>query len=535
MAKLKIIIDNIMAEQTREINFNTSMDANKRDGRFCYLKENVYDSESEGMYPGNDFREKLPNSPDEFPVDGEVVAHEKNLIFIWTGTETLIYSYSGSGGAEPVYRSSLGSEVIDSAAGKDVRVLCENGLVYRVSYSGVTTNLGYMNDNDSGGKIMFDGLFYFFAFDDKLYRQIEDAVFGEADKPVLVFNDTGSGTVKSLDEFGSQLILFIKEGLDTKALFWDKSDPDLFDKRIHIKNERYLGSGNVDGRMMLVTGVGNRTNRKEKNGIIKVAVYNGERFAKKRSIKAGEEQLSSNDHKVGSGILLVAVTGNQGDHNKTLYNDFVLKIKNDGEVDVSVETIFKGYNESTPNESGYLEEEIKKIAINYDYISLALEVQKVDSSWTCSFRENIDFYDDYDTYAEYDVPVVYITNFLNNAFNNHKLSFVGVSFEEIFDDEELKIYFRKSERAEFELIGTIDKNTIVEDGDKRRDPLLVANEDTDDTIGMHNQIIYFTKMPDGETALPEFNEGQFKFESKDGASIINAWYGYDYIARNTKM
>jgi hypothetical protein len=39
-------------------------------------------------------------------------------------------------------------------------------------------------------------------------------------------------------------------------------------------------------------------------------------------------------------------------------------------------------------------------------------------------------------------------------------------------------------------------------------------------------------MPDGSN-MPRYNEIQFRFRSKQGFSVLKAWYQYDYIIRNT--
>ena len=75
---------------------------------------------------------------------------------------------------------------------------------------------------------------------------------------------------------------------------------------------------------------------------------------------------------------------------------------------------------------------------------------------------------------------------------------------------------------------TVEK--VKDNVNARRDQ---STEYASDTLGLPEQRYMISKMPDGETALPEFNEIQYKFVSKRGFSIIGAWYKYSSLTRNT--
>lgn len=91
------------------------------------------------------------------------------------------------------------------------------------------------------------------------------------------------------------------------------------------------------------------------------------------------------------------------------------------------------------------------------------------------------------------------------------------------ETETLKMYYRVSDRLDWTLLGEVTAEKVIANVNKRIDQ--------SNTIPVPEQRYQITKMPDG-TSLPEFNEIQFKFISKNGFSIIGAWFEYSYITRN---
>ena len=112
-----------------------------------------------------------------------------------------------------------------------------------------------------------------------------------------------------------------------------------------------------------------------------------------------------------------------------------------------------------------------------------------------------------------------------NPYNEHTLTAISLSFEKLFNAEELDIYYRTSDKESFVLLANITRQKVKDNANKRKD-----HSTADPTPSQRYQI---TKMPDG-TALPELKEIQFKFVSKKGFSIIGSRSEYDYITRNTK-
>lgn len=91
------------------------------------------------------------------------------------------------------------------------------------------------------------------------------------------------------------------------------------------------------------------------------------------------------------------------------------------------------------------------------------------------------------------------------------------------ETEKLEIYYRISDRLGWTLLGEVTAEKVIANVNKRIDQTNI--------IPVPEQRYQITKMPD-LTALPEFNEIQFKFISKNGFSVIGAWFEYSYITRN---
>lgn len=94
---------------------------------------------------------------------------------------------------------------------------------------------------------------------------------------------------------------------------------------------------------------------------------------------------------------------------------------------------------------------------------------------------------------------------------------------DIDSKEKVEIYYRISDRLDWNLLGTVTAQTVIDNVNKRIDQST--------TIPVIEQRYQFTKLPNLD-ALPEFNEIQFKFKLFNGMSLIKAWFEYDYITRN---
>ena len=141
----------------------------------------------------------------------------------------------------------------------------------------------------------------------------------------------------------------------------------------------------------------------------------------------------------------------------------------------------------------------------------------------------------YANYPDY-TTAEYSTNFMNNAKNVHKLISVGVSFEKVFEQmsggETLYIDYRTSERDSWTLLHEVNTLKIKDYTADEYSMDLRETEYASDTTGQTIQSYVIKKMPDG-SELPRFNEIQFRFRTENGFSILNSWYNYEEIIRNT--
>lgn len=491
--------------EKREIPFRTSMNIDKRNQDFAYLRNGLFASRTPGMYPAIKFRENSPT--DSFPASSVIHATIDSLIIIQDGSDVKIYySTNAPQGTYTLASTLAGHTFKDVASGNNgVHLLTRSGAnakVNSVSSVGAVTEIASITETFSQGSIVFDGLYYFYVIGTKIYKQLK------ADPHSLAFNDTGDEP-RIVDVYDDQIALFFDEGLQIKVALWDKSDTDLFDDTIRIPNSRLVAGGTVDGVLMLVKSVGNRTNIKERNGELVITGFDGQKFVRLNSIVAGNNQVLSKGQAIGSEVLVVALSSNDSTTNTKLHNNFILKIHNDG----AVEAIHKLD----------LADDLTSLDIHYDYITFGLRTGT-------KYHHNADLNAGFNSYINYD-NVEYISNFLDDPTGRYKLDGVGFLFEKIHEDEELDVYFRASDREAFTLLDTITPTKLKDNVDHRMSSTDKDTEFSDDDVPSTHQIYTITKMSNGDP-LPEFNEAQFDLISRNGFSVIDAWYYRTAITRN---
>jgi hypothetical protein len=515
-----------MADVKKEIVFSKSMTADKRNADFAYLIKNLFPSNSKGLYPSRDFYLERPF--DLLDTDNilDIIGSEETVG--GTALDIKVIVERGS----DIRFFNLGTDIESNTALLSMNFLCgvsgRDGVKIATSAENIYT-IQHANSNSSvDGPFLeawpdiaaFDGLYYWWIGSGEIYKQIGDA------DPTVAFNNLGF-TPRFAAFYNDQMVIFGEEAGNVFVVFWDKSDADLFDKRILIPNSRLIAAGNVNGRLMLITSTANSANAKERRGEIIISGYDGEKFARMNSLRAGQNDVryvSETGVGVGAEEMLFSVRDNDSSHNTTLYQNYVYRVKSDGSI--QAQTLI----------DDAVHGDVHVVRQFYKFTLIAT-VGGSDPAPAIFINEDTD--DDYEDYEEY-TDTEYVTNFLASPYNRHKLEGVAIAFEKLFEQtdsgadpvtgEQLDLYYRVSERDDFTLLGEITVEKVKDEVNVRKDQS--TEYATDDEFGLPEQIYQITKMPDG-SALPEFNEIQFRFVSKRGFSVIGAWYMYSYITRNT--
>lgn len=502
----------------KEVFFSSSMGADKRDADFAFLRKNVLKSPTKGIYPSTDFQQVNPAISSGSIVNivgSDVSPFAIKVLVQTTGPNTVTPWQVGASGSS---NTGISGTHMASAFGSDgVYFFVSDGKVYRANHTdssspqvgdlGSTSNLP-----EIGG---FDGLAYWWV-GTKIYRQLPNT------NPVEAMSATGLDP-HQIAFYRDYLIIFSQRGKDVVIAFWDKSDPTLYDKRVVVKNAKLMAGGVVDGKLMLVYAVGNGANLKELAGEIVVSAFDGEDFVRLNSIEIGNATISivtsassrGLTMDTGNSILLFAVNGNINSKDADLYQNYIYKVRADGTIEV----------QELPQASGASNNRASIVRTFFNR-----SVYTVNSPWT--IYQNVSNNGDYDDYNAY-TSTEYITNFLEEAADRHKLETFCVSFERLFKntdnpgkEEKLEVYYRTSDRQPFVLLGEVTATKVIDNVNKRIDQ--------SSTVPVPEQIYQFTKMPDG-TSLPEFGEIQFKFKLYNGMSVIRAWYEYSNLTRNTRI
>ena len=516
-----------MSDRKREILFNESMNIDKRNEEFAYLRKNVFNAETPGLYPSRDF---YIENPDNLATDENIV----DILGSEDGTfDIKVISEQGGN----VNFHNLGSNSVSNTqqTGVDyecgtftddgVKICLDDDNLYTVNHQNSNVSLEGAFTGARPDIAGFDGLYSWWLSNNEIYKATNGA-------PTIAFNNIGL-TPLFVDFLGDQMVIFCQEAGSIIVLFWDKSDTDLFDKRIVIKNAKLIGGGVNDGTLQVVYGIGNSSNPKEHNGKIVVAAYDGEKFAEQNSIKAGDDALdyeAVTGFGIGSKVALFSVQFNDDTHNPDLYKNYVYKIHPNGAIEVAYD----------PDDTTYGDTHI--VRVFYNFICIAQRRNGVQTPVIWINEDNSDNYNDFDD--DY-TTTEYITNFYGSIHNDHQLDGFCVSFEKLFEQvdetgppvtgEELDVYFRVSERDDWTLLMNVNVEKVKDNVNKNRDQ---QTEYDDDNTGLPEQRYMISSMPftaeEGDGGpLPRFNEIQYKFVSKYGFTVTGAWQSYSYISRNT--
>jgi hypothetical protein len=508
-----------MSDIKEQILFSETMGLDKRDPAFAYLRKNCFRAGTPGLYPAQDFYRENPDGLASGDRILDVIGSEDGTfdikVIVESGSDVKFYNL-GSGSTSNTTQTGVDFEC-GTFSDDGIKVCLDDDHLYTVNHTNSNvSDEGTFTDArpDIAG---FDGLYSWWLSNNEIYKATTGA-------PVVAFNNIGL-TPLFVDFLGDQMVIFCQEAGSIVVLFWDKSDLDLFDKRIVIKNAKLIGGGVNDGVLQIVYGVGNSSNTKEQNGRIVVAGYDGEKFAEMNSIKAGDDTLdyeSLTGFGVGSKIMAFSVAGNNDSHNPHLYKNYVYKVHPDGGIEVQHDPDTVTYGD------------VNVVRVFYNYICLA---QRGGTTPEPSLWINEESNDNYGDYEDY-LTTEYITEFKGRPSNDHKLDGFLVAFEKMFEQtdevsdpntgEELDVYYRVSERDDFTLLMNVTAEKVRDDINPRRDESV---EYASDTTGMHEQRYSITKI-DEDTPLPEFNEVQYRFVSKRGFSIIGVWHRYSYTSRN---
>lgn len=513
-----------MSLVTKKIPFYRSMTADKRAEEFCYLRKNIFDAKTKGLYPAKSFEREGPTWDDADATERDyyiedILGTERDgydvKIIVRSGSDLKFFEL-GSSLEKNTEKTGVDYEC--GVFGDDgVHVVLDDDRVYRVNHQNSNlSDLGPITDA-LPDIATFDGLYYWYISSNEIYKQLDD------DDPTVAFNNLGFRP-RFAGAYGDQMIIVGQDSNQIIAVFWDKSDTDLFDKRVTIQNAELIAFGVVDGVPQMVYGRGGSQNIKEREGEIVVANYDGQKFSEVNSIKAGDSEVEYEREQavaVGTDFMVFAVDDNANSHNTELYKDYIYKTHPDGAIEVLAEP-------DTTYGS------VQNVAVEHNHIIYSqsgISGTYVERIWVNEATSTA-----YDNYTEY-LESVYVTNFLNNSYNRHKLEHISFSFEKLFEQttgdpqtggEQLDVYARVSEREDFVLLGTVNAELVKDNVNIRRDQ---DTEYNSDSLGLPEQIYQITSK-DNDIELPEYNEIQFKFVSKRGFSIIDAWYGYSYLSRN---
>lgn len=511
-----------MSDAKKEIIFANSMTIDKRNPDLAYFRKNCFRSETKGLYPAKDFYRERPDDLTTSDTIQDILGSEEGTYDIKVITQNagnLLFNDLGSNSTSNTTLNAVDYEC--GTFGNDgVKIVCDNDQLYKVQHANSNTTSQWTFTDARPSVAGFDGLYYWYLSNNEIYRQLAGAT------PTIVFNNIGLQP-RFVAFLGDQMVIFCEDAGAIIILFWDKSDADLFDKRIIINNARLVAGGVVDGRLMLVKSIGNSSNAKEQDGQLVLTEYDGEKFVKVNAIKAGDKDISFEAITgvgIGSEVMVFSIDGNVDSHNTTLYKDFVLKVYADGSIEVLYE----------PDTTSYGTAHVVRVFYNFICIAQRGVGANPPRIWINEETDN-----SFNNYEDY-LTTEYITNFLDNPYNDHQLDGLAVAFEKLFEQtdtgaspatgEELDVYYRVSERDAFTLLMNVTAQKVKENVNASRDQSVEYA--TDDALGLPEQRYMVTLMPDG-TALPRFNEIQFKFVPKRGFSVIGAWYSYSYISRNT--
>lgn len=497
------------------------MTLDKRAAEFAYLRKKCFDARTKGLFPAIDFEQRNPDqteltSKNIYDIIGSDEGTFDIKVIVDDAGTTRFYNLGSN------VESNTALSAIDFECGimgdDGVYICADNDTVYKVQHVNSNTSSEGTFTQARPRIAGFDGLYYWWLSVNEIYRQTGGSV------PTIAFNNLGM-TPLFVDFYNDQMVIYGQQGADTVVLLWDKSDADLFDKRILVKNARLIAGGVVEGRIMLVTAVGNGSNPKEFKSRLVVSGYDGEKFVELNSIKCDSsiDYEDTTGQQAANDKLVFSVQNNDDAANTDLYNDFIFEVRSDGSIEVVEQPDTTTYGD------------VHVVRIFYDFMVYAHRGTVSEEAIIFRQYTTDDDYQDYESFTE----TTYITNFLNNPYNFHKLDAFAVAFEKLYEQtdesavpptgEEVDVYYRVSERDDWTQLMNVTVEKVEANVNVNRDQ---STEYASDTQGLPEQRYMITSLPD-ESPLPEFNEIQFKFVTKRGFSIIGAWYAYSYLSRNT--
>lgn len=512
-----------MADQRKEIKFYKSMLGDKRNENFAYLSKQVADVSSDGLYPARDYT--------EFTTMPTISSGVINGIWGMPSTNgqtkpynNLYWLHDKGSGSYDWYRYGA-TTPISSVTGINITGVVEvkqevyytDGNKIRRARTAPTTTFGTYSGANTATACGFDGLYAWFVEEyGDIWRWLPSGTVVEK-----IFSNNGLSNILKIDFYKDQMAIFTNDAGSSEfdgnsyVYLWDKENSSLFEKRIPVKG--YLLAGGVmNEELYVVYSEAQTLNPKEEVGNIVIAKYNGENFVTINSIKAGGRfvdkfidgitynYLSGNACSINNDFILFSLRNNQNSKDE-LYRNYIYKVYKDGSIKIETGPV----NESNINHTPVYIKSFRTFN-SYIYNNKIYTNEETDETNT-----------EYTNYTK----TTYITNFLCNPYNEHTLTALSITFEKLFNAEELDIYYRTSDRESFTLMSNITRQKVIDYVNKRINQTGV--------VPTPSQRYQVTKMSD-TTALPEFNEIQFKFVSKKGFSIIGAWFEYDYITRNTK-
>lgn len=516
-----------MADQKQEIQFANSMNVDKRNPALAYLVKNVADVGTAGMYPAKNFT--VSNT---IAVTGDVIdilgyenptgLQRPKIIVRDTGANLTKFYELGRGDTER--NDSTAEEVVATAFGDDgVYVAMFDDKIYQPSYA--TSALTEIATFPSSPNIEiggFDGVYYWWL-GSKMWRQLGGAT------PELIMSSTGFSNPMFVGFWKDDMFIYNDRHTSndyphaTEVFVWDKKNTAFYKRRIVLDNEVLLAGGVVGNLPLLVTHRYEARNRKENQGFIVIYGYNGENFVELNKIKAGGDDLRPARAdvpnaccKTNANYMLFSVRGNEdgtSDPERDLYHNYIYRVFADGTIQVLG---------SPEGDLGVAASTMAGVVATF-YREDAYGVNSIAGVLDVSILSNEDTSITQGDYTDF--GATYITNFLTNPYNRHRLDALSFSFEPLVNAEELDIYYRTSERMEWVLLVNVTRQDVIDNTNLRIDQTGVTP-----TPMQRYQV---TKMPDG-TALPEFNEIQYKIVSTAGFSLIGMWHEYSYLTRETK-
>lgn len=532
----------------KRIVFNRSMNADKRNENFAYLRLNVADVGQKGLYPGANF---VPMNSEDVSYRQEKlldVFHTDNAqplvaTILYPG-DTVHLSYAITGASIAYLTSTFaGSNTVSSfvkgSKGVEFVNLVDNKIyaIDPTNSGSEFSNVATFPSSVEASNGCFDGLYYWWV-GNKIWRHL-----GDSSTPELMMSTTGftTQTVRAVVPYLDYVVVANHgESLNVynplQIFFYDKKNSTIFSKRALFEaNSYFLALGTIKNRLILVHSREKTSNRSEACSEIVVSAWDGEKFYELNSIivdgnlvKNPSYYLDQKNACVESleNEIIFCVWGNSYGSNVAhgeLSQNYVYSVKYDG----SIEAVTNP--ETTPGGNARA---VGRIGI-YPRSEIFYAKSFAGSDLTTVFSNANDLKNPQNGFGGFS-ETKYVTNFHCNPYNYHRLSALCLVFEKLLmnagvgaPEPELSISFRTSDRDEFSLLKTIKYSDVIADVNKR------ISMSPSTTVPLPEQRYQFMKMDAGTLqALPEFNEIQFMFEPKFGFAVPDAWFEYEYVTRN---